>query len=193
MISGQADKPDELHGAVDRLTLEFAEVFSRESIDSCVHDNLARLGPTRVRTYRALFAYRFARERLLASAVASGALPRTVPEVLLVCTHDAGRSQRAAALLDHEAKGRLVVRLAGTDPGPDLHPGVRESLAELGIDASEAFPKPLPTRSYRPRTWSPRWAAATPARCCPVAATPTGSCRTPRARRPRRCAPSART
>jgi hypothetical protein len=106
-----------------------------------VQDSLARLGPVRVQTYRPLFAYRFARERLRASAVASGALPRTVPEVLIVCTHNAGRSQLAAALVEHEAKGRVVVRSAGTDPAPTCTRGVRESLAELGIDASDAFPK----------------------------------------------------
>jgi arsenate reductase len=29
------------------------------------------------------------------------------PEVLFVCVHNAGRSQMAAALLDHHAKGRV--------------------------------------------------------------------------------------
>lgn len=134
---------DELHGAVDRLVDEFRGVFSRESVQDCVDDSLARLGPSRVQTYRGLFAYRFARERLRASAVSSGALARSAPEVLLVCTHNAGRSQLAAALLEHQAQGRVVVRSAGTEPAADLHPGVREALAEIGIDASQAFPKPL--------------------------------------------------
>ena len=31
----------------------------------------------------------------------------TVPEVLFVCVHNAGRSQMAAALLDHYAQGRV--------------------------------------------------------------------------------------
>ena len=31
-----------------------------------------------------------------------------IPEVLFVCTHNAGRSQMAAALLDHQAAGRYV-------------------------------------------------------------------------------------
>ena len=30
----------------------------------------------------------------------------SLPEVLFVCIHNAGRSQMAAALLDHEAGGR---------------------------------------------------------------------------------------
>ncbi len=39
-----------------------------------------------------------------------------VPEVLFVCVHNAGRSQMAAALLDHHAKGAVVVRSAGSAP-----------------------------------------------------------------------------
>jgi arsenate reductase len=35
-----------------------------------------------------------------------------IPEVLFVCTHNAGRSQMAAALLDHEAAGRVRVTSA---------------------------------------------------------------------------------
>ena len=40
----------------------------------------------------------------------------TVPEVLFVCVHNAGRSQMAAALLDHYAQGRVTVRSAGSAP-----------------------------------------------------------------------------
>ena len=39
---------------------------------------------------------------------------RLVPEVLFVCVHNAGRSQMAAALLDHYAQGRVTVRSAGS-------------------------------------------------------------------------------
>ncbi|MCY7365605.1 MAG: heat-shock protein HtpX [Frankiaceae bacterium] len=70
-------------------------------------------------------------------------MPREVPEVLIVCTHNAGRSQLAAALLEQRAGGRVSVRSASTVPAPDLHAGVRETLAEVGADAADAFPKPL--------------------------------------------------
>ncbi|MFP5218629.1 MAG: arsenate reductase ArsC [Actinomycetes bacterium] len=145
-MSRQADASDvhqEVGGAVDRLAREFAGTFSRETVEQCVRDSLDKLGPMRVQTYRALFAYRFARERLRASARLAGAVTPSAPSVLLVCTHNAGRSQLAAAILEHEARGRVLVRSAGTDPAPDLHDGVREVLAELGVDASSAFPKPL--------------------------------------------------
>jgi len=66
-----------------------------------------------------------------------------VPEVLFVCVHNAGRSQAAAALLDHYAAGLVRVRSAGSDPGEQINPAVLAVLAERGIDLSNAFPKPL--------------------------------------------------
>ncbi len=65
------------------------------------------------------------------------------PEVLFVCVHNAGRSQMAAALLDHHAKGRVGVRSAGSDPADRVNPAVVAAMAELGIDISKEFPKPL--------------------------------------------------
>ena len=66
-----------------------------------------------------------------------------VPEVLFVCVHNAGRSQMAAALLDHHAQGRVRVRSAGSAPGDRVNPAVVEAMAEIGIDLSTEFPKPL--------------------------------------------------
>src|SRR2546426_8080130 len=65
------------------------------------------------------------------------------PEVLFVCVHNAGRSQIAAALLDHHAQGRVRVRSAGSAPGERIHPNVVEAMAELGLDMAKEFPKPL--------------------------------------------------
>ncbi|WP_425569649.1 arsenate reductase ArsC [Pseudonocardia yuanmonensis] len=66
-----------------------------------------------------------------------------VPEVLFVCVHNAGRSQMAAALLDHHAQGRVHVRSAGSTPADEVNPAVREVMAEIGLDLSKEFPKPL--------------------------------------------------
>jgi protein-tyrosine-phosphatase len=71
------------------------------------------------------------------------------PEVLFVCVQHAGRSQMAAALLDHHAQGRVVVRSAGSDPADRLNPAVVAAMAEVGIDLSRAFPKPLTDESVR--------------------------------------------
>ena len=66
-----------------------------------------------------------------------------IPEVLFVCTHNAGRSQMAAALLDHQAAGRVHVTSAGTQPATELNPAVVAAMAELGLDISQERPKPL--------------------------------------------------
>jgi arsenate reductase (thioredoxin) len=67
------------------------------------------------------------------------------PEVLFVCTHNAGRSQMAAALLDHAAASRVRVTSAGSQPASQLNPAVVEAMAEVGLDISRAYPKPLTT------------------------------------------------
>jgi len=69
--------------------------------------------------------------------------PNDVPEVLFVCVHNAGRSQMAAALLEHHAAGRVRVRSAGTTPSDEIHPNVVEAMAERGLDVSTAQPKGL--------------------------------------------------
>jgi arsenate reductase (thioredoxin) len=67
----------------------------------------------------------------------------SVPSVLFVCTHNAGRSQMAAALLDHQAAGRVRVTSAGSQPADQLNPAVVQAMAEVGLDISREFPKPL--------------------------------------------------
>jgi arsenate reductase (thioredoxin) len=66
-----------------------------------------------------------------------------IPEVLFVCTHNAGRSQMAAAMLDHAAAGRVRVTSAGSQPADQLNPAVVSAMAEIGLDISREFPKPL--------------------------------------------------
>jgi protein-tyrosine-phosphatase len=66
-----------------------------------------------------------------------------IPRVLFVCTHNAGRSQMAAALLDHQAAGRVHVTSAGSQPADQLNPAVVQAMAEIGLDISREFPKPL--------------------------------------------------
>lgn len=55
-------------------------------------------------------------------------------EVLFVCVHNAGRSQMAAAFLEHYGGSRVVVRSAGTAPAETINPAVIEVMAEVGID-----------------------------------------------------------
>ena len=71
------------------------------------------------------------------------------PEVLFVCTHNAGRSQMAAALLAREAAGRVRVTSAGSQPADQLNPAVVQAMAEIGLDISREFPKPLTNDKVR--------------------------------------------
>jgi arsenate reductase len=66
-----------------------------------------------------------------------------VPRVLFVCVHNAGRSQMAAALLDQAAAGRVQVTSAGSQPASEINPAVVQAMAEVGLDLSREFPKPL--------------------------------------------------
>ena len=71
------------------------------------------------------------------------------PEILVVCTHNAGRSVAARVLLDHYGEGRVLVRSAGSDPGDDINPAVAQILSDRGLDVSKEFPKPLTDEAAR--------------------------------------------
>jgi arsenate reductase (thioredoxin) len=66
-----------------------------------------------------------------------------------VCVHNAGRSQMAAALLDHHAQGRVRVRSAGSEPAEQINPAVVQALAEVGLDVRHELPKPLTDEAVR--------------------------------------------
>ena len=128
-----ADSDTKLSGAEGRLAIEFAGVFSRETVAEILHDSFDQLDATaKVRTYLELFAERFARERLAAVARSQAGVSGGPPEVLFVCVHNAGRSQMAAGLLDHRAKGTVHVRSAGSAPADSINPAVVEAMAEIG-------------------------------------------------------------
>mgnify|MGYP000685725244 CR=1 FL=1 len=58
------------------------------------------------------------------------------PTVLFVCVHNAGRSQMAAAYLNHLSGGRIEVRSAGSEPADHVNPSAVEAMLEEGIDIS---------------------------------------------------------
>jgi arsenate reductase (thioredoxin) len=70
-------------------------------------------------------------------------------EVLFVCVHNAGRSQMAAGLVKLRSQGRIDVRSAGSTPADEINPAAVEAMAELGLDLSEEFPKPLTDDAVR--------------------------------------------
>lgn len=71
------------------------------------------------------------------------------PEVLFVCVHNAGRSQMAAALLEHRAAGRVRVHSAGSSPADRLNPAVVAVMNEIGIDLSARSPQRLSEEAVR--------------------------------------------
>ena len=132
-----------LEKGLDKLRDEFAGTFSAETVERFMAESLEALGGARLKNFVPLFVHRFARERLRALGQVEGTIAKTVPEVLFVCVQNAGRSQMAAALLDHYAEGRVHVRSAGSAPADEINPDVITAMSELGIDVSKEFPKPM--------------------------------------------------
>jgi arsenate reductase len=73
----------------------------------------------------------------------------TRPTVLFVCVHNAGRSQMAAAYLQHLAGDRVDVLSAGSAPASSVNPVAVEAMAEEGIDLTAASPKVLTDDAVR--------------------------------------------
>jgi arsenate reductase len=121
--------------AAEDLAARFAGVFCLPTVQRCL--------AARVHSHLPVLAIRFVHDRLTAAAQSRGAIVTAIPEVLFVCVHNAGRSQMAAALLDHHAAGRVHVRSAGSTPAEEINPVVRAAMAELGLNLSRGYPKPL--------------------------------------------------
>ena len=132
-----------LRQAADRLSEEFAGIFSEETITRYMIESTDLLGEAKISVYVPVLAHRFARERLKALAQAEGIVDKEQPEVLFVCVQNAGRSQMAAGLLKLRSEGRINVRSAGSTPGEEINPNAVLALEELGVEMGEAFPKPL--------------------------------------------------
>jgi len=133
-----------LSRAAHNLAAKYAGVFSAQTVERYVFESYASLRRTaRIHTHLTALATRFAGDRLTALAQAQGAVPKDVPEVLFICVHNAGRSQMAAALLNHHGGGRVHVRSAGSAPAQEINPQVITAMAEIGVDLGEEYPKPL--------------------------------------------------
>ena len=65
------------------------------------------------------------------------------PSVLFVCAKNGGKSQMAAALMEHHAAGTVEVQSAGTKPGAAINALSAEVIAEAGADMSGGRPKPI--------------------------------------------------
>lgn len=128
---------------IEALANQFEGTFGIETIERYLAESLAHFENVKVQTFLPIFVRRFASERLSALAQSTGAIVTGIPEVLFVCVHNAGRSQMAAALLAHHGRGKVNVRSAGSAPADEINPAVTEAMAEIGIDITQEFPKPL--------------------------------------------------
>ncbi len=127
-----------------RLAARHGRAFSRQTVERYVEEcSWVLSAKARVVTHLPVLVERFADQRLGALARGMGLSPKPVPEVLFVCTENAGRSQLAAALMRHRAGDGIRVLTAGSEPGTEIAPVVLLLLAEQGLNADEEFPKPL--------------------------------------------------
>lgn len=143
-LSGLAFPEDALRRLADELAAEYDGIFSPQTVGRYVLESYtARLRISKVRAHLLNTTARFVRERLTALAQSMDALPKSVPEVLFICVHNAGRSQMAMAWMKHLSQGSVHVRSAGSMPATDISQSAIEVMAEVGIDLTEEFPKPL--------------------------------------------------
>lgn len=63
------------------------------------------------------------------------------PIILFLCTHNAGRSQLGAALMELRAGDRYEVRSAGLEPAAEVNQAGAASLRELGKEIGDRVPR----------------------------------------------------
>lgn len=63
--------------------------------------------------------------------------------VLFICSRNAGKSQMAAALMEHFSDGKITAYSAGTNPGGGINPESVQVIAETGADMSAGTPKTI--------------------------------------------------
>jgi arsenate reductase (thioredoxin) len=133
-----------LQAAAERLESEFGDTFDAETIDrflDAAHAHFAHHAS--VPNFLPLLSERFAQQQLRALARVDGKHHDGKPTVLFLCTHNAGRSQMAAAFFTELAGEDAVAWSGGSDPGDEVNPAVVQAMSERGIDISHEYPKPF--------------------------------------------------
>jgi protein-tyrosine-phosphatase len=141
-IMTQADRMC-LHSAARDLHIEFRGIFGEETIEALLLDSYAELASRATITrWLIVGAERFARQRLHALVHAQAAASGTVPAVLFLCVHNAGRSQMALGWFRHLAGDCAIAWSGGSEPVSGINPDVLAAMTEVGIDISHEFSKP---------------------------------------------------
>jgi protein-tyrosine-phosphatase len=125
-----------------RLRSEFEGTLDEATIRRVMDESWTSLADATLPDFVPTFVERFARERLRAIARVRGTTPATKPMVVFLCVHNAGRSQMAAGWMEHLAGDRVDVFSGGSEPVGEVNPSAVAAMAEVGIDISNAYPKP---------------------------------------------------
>lgn len=75
-----------------------------------------------------------------------------VTRILFACRQNAGRSQMAAAIAQELAESNVTIMSAGTEPAEEVHPEVRDALAEIGLEPF-AQPEKLDPAKVKMADW----------------------------------------
>jgi arsenate reductase (thioredoxin) len=133
-----------LKAAAERLESEFGDTFDAETIDRFLYAAHAHFAHhASVPNFLPLLAERFAQQQLRALARVEGKHHDGKPTVLFLCTHNAGRSQMAAAFFAELAGEDAVAWSGGSDPSDQVNPAVVQAMSERGIHISHEYPKPF--------------------------------------------------
>ena len=139
------DSNEIIENSTRELSRKFAGIYDESYIRPIVVESYASFATAKVQSFVAVFTTRFANDRLKALAKIDGKIRSTMPSVLFVCVHNAGRSQMAAGWVRHLAQDRIEVYSGGSDPGREVNAAAIEAMNEVGIDISNEFPKPFVT------------------------------------------------
>jgi len=129
---------------LDELCDEFGGDFERSQIAALMDDSVERLaGAATLLEFVPIMAFRLTRERLAALLRAGAERDAGTWDVVYVSLSGGGRGQIASALTTLLSDHRVTVHAAGTAVSAGIDPGVREVIAELGLDPEEAFARPV--------------------------------------------------
>lgn len=127
---------------LDQLVERFSDGFTRFEVAAVLERGRARLEASgRHAQFIPPLLDHWAHDELLRVAEAEGRPLSPRPKVLFVCERGEGRSQVAAALVEHLSDRGVLACSAGVRPTGRLNPHARTVLAERGIELRH----PLPT------------------------------------------------
>ena len=133
-----------LKAIANRLEGEFGGLFTRDTLQHYVDDSYEQLAETAtVRNHIPAFVERFAVHRLKGLAATHGLLDGPRPQVLFVCERNDALSQMAAALFNATVGDGGHAESAGTAPAGELLEEALQVMHEIGLDLTDAFPKPV--------------------------------------------------